>query len=641
MIRPHTLSPRRRFKPCAEMHEMVRMLPVIVTMALASVGFGIASADDTPTDRPAPAPASAEPKNIFRERRVDRAALPQIFKDAAAGRLDEPQLRREFAPLPRPRPVKDGVAEVAEENTLWVPRVARFLVAHDFSTADPKAEITKLPGIVGDLLRQWRSEGTAAGLRGVLYDNYDADHSNMDYASFPELTRLEYSAAAKSDGMHAGGMQILFLHGAPVIGNASVAMVAGPYWRSIPRRAMVDDGVIAMLADQYANNMLYFHPEHADHDPEPGGHGDVYPANIPYMVVSQGSSGSDRAFMNAIAATIAAFRPETQKFLVEKRLLIPTVQWILRSSRKPIAGRDEYLTGAAHPSVFDGNTLDVERMVRMAHDLAATEVPPMVRIDVEEEYLGRPGIDYFEAGPAEKIFDTFSSVARATRSARERRRMVVSAAETRDPNGRPVSFLWKLLRGDPARVRITPLDAQGTRAEILVDWHPRAVQPGSELPSARVDVGVFADNGARLSAPAFITWYFPPNERRTYEDVPAGAAADRRDEINGEAPRRIVSIERLPAGDRGSYVDPLVLTPADWTDTYRYDDRGTLLGWTRKRRDGSEDQFAADGRMVITNEAAGEPATTVEVRYVREHKTAQTAPVLREQKVTTTAPEGQ
>lgn len=613
-----------------------RVLLVVVTMALALLGWGIAAADDAAADKPAP--ASPPPKNVFLERRVDRASLPQIFKDAAAGRLDEPRLREQLAPLPRPWPVKDGVAEVAEENTLWVPRVARFLVAHEFPAADPKAEITKLQGRVGDLLRQWRSEGTAAGLHGVLYDNYDGDHSNMDYASFPELTRIEYSTAAKTARVSHGGMQLLFLHGAPVIGNASVAMM-GPFWRSVPREAMVVSGAVPLLADQYSNNTLYFHPEHQDHDPEAaGGHGDVYPANMPYMVVSQGSSGSDRAFMNAVAATIAAFLPETRAFLIEKRLLIPTVQMILRSCRTPIAGRDEYLTGAAHPPVFDGATLDVERMVRMAHDLKAAEVPPLVRLEVEEEYLGRPGIDYFEAGPAEKMFDTFSAVARTARSARERRRMVATAAATRDPNGRPVSFLWKLLRGDPARVRITPLDAQGTRAEILVDWHPRAVHPGSELPSARVDVGVFADNGARLSAPAFITWYFPPNEQRTYEDVPAGAAAERRDDVNGDAPRRIVSIKRLPPGTPASYVDPLVVTPADWTDTYRYDDRGTLLGWTRKRRDGSENEFNAKGRMVVKLDDAGKLLTTDEVRYIREQKG--NAFVLREERVIAPLSEG-
>ena len=152
--------------------------------------------------------------------------------------------RQAEGPLPRPRPIADGVAEVAEANTLWVPQIGRFMVAHEFPPADPAAEITTQPGPVGDLLRQWRKEGTAAGLRGVLYDNHDEDHSNMNYAWFPELARVEYSAPARETktAMHGlgelhRGLQLIFVHNAPVIGNASVAQTQGPYWRSMPRLA--------------------------------------------------------------------------------------------------------------------------------------------------------------------------------------------------------------------------------------------------------------------------------------------------------------------------------------------------------------------------------------------------------------------
>ena len=47
--------------------------------------------------------------------------------------------------------------------------------------------------------------------------------------------------------------------------------------------------------------------------------------------------------------------------------------------------------------------------------------------------------------------------------------MTVSAAETRDPNGRPLTFAWRLLQGDPAHVRITP-SADGREAVLEFDW---------------------------------------------------------------------------------------------------------------------------------------------------------------------------
>jgi hypothetical protein len=562
---------------------------------------------------------------------------PRFADIAAAVRANAQATERRYRER-RPRPVTNGVATVAEDNTIWVPSLSRFIVAHEFPPADPEAEVSRQPGAVGDLLRQWRSEGTAAGLHGVLYDNHDDGHSVMNTGWFPELTRIEYCAAAKQArtelfglGELDRGLQVLFVHGTPVIGNASVAQTEGPFWRSMPRVAMTNDTLMTLLADQYVSNAIYFYPEHRDHDPEADkGHGDVYPANIPYLVTSQGSSGSDRAFLDAVAATIAAFRPETRTFLVDRHLLAPTVQMILRASRTPVKGRDDYLSGIAHPPVFDAATLDVERMVRMAHDLEPGAVPPLVRLAVVSEDLGRPGIDYFDAGPAEKLFDTVSAVARVARSARFRRRMVASVAATRGPHGRQLTFVWRVLRGDPERVRIKTLDEAGTRAEILVDWHARAVQPGGELPSARVDVGVFADDGTRLSAPAFLTWYFPPNERRTYEPVPTTAASTRSDDVNGDAPQRIVKIERLPADARGSYVDPLVVTPAPWTDDYRYDDRGDLLGWTRTRPGGTK-EFTADGRLVRGRDADGKPAETRAVRYVRRQAAADALPVLEEE----------
>lgn len=58
---------------------------------------------------------------------------------------------------------------------------------------------------------------------------------------------------------------------------------------------------------------------------------------------------------------------------------MPTAQMIFRSSRKPITTRDDYLLGKPHPPVFDGSTLDVERMVRMAHEMKPEQVPSWSR----------------------------------------------------------------------------------------------------------------------------------------------------------------------------------------------------------------------------------------------------------------------
>src|SRR5207248_5247263 len=162
-----------------------------------------------------------------------------------------------------------------------------------------------------------------------------------------------------------------------VLGNASVAMVVQPFWRSMTRLGYTNPRAIQVLAGQYANSHLYFYPEHHDHDPghngQGGGFGDVMPANTPYLITSQGSSGSDRVFLDAVACTLAAFRPEVKKELIKHNALMPAVQMVFRSSNKRVEKPEDYLTGRAHPSAFEGKEVDVLRMAQAGHDVKPGE----------------------------------------------------------------------------------------------------------------------------------------------------------------------------------------------------------------------------------------------------------------------------
>ena len=82
--------------------------------------------------------------------------------------------------------------------------------------------------------------------------------------------------------------------------------------------------------------------------------GDLFPANTPYLLVSRGSSGSDKPFLEALALTYAAFRPDTKARLVAEDLLVPTVQMVFRRSLQNVRSRDDYFSGAAHPGGLRG-----------------------------------------------------------------------------------------------------------------------------------------------------------------------------------------------------------------------------------------------------------------------------------------------
>ena len=124
--------------------------------------------------------------------------------------------------------------------------------------------------------------------------------------------------------------------------------------------------------------------------------------------------------MAAVAATLAAFRPDTKRFLARSGTLMPAVQMIMRACGKHLAQPEDYLGGAAHPIVFQSANLDAEAMVRMAHDMPSNSVPPVVQLEVVEEDHPVAGRDYFDlpAGDREKLFDTPCAIARVCRSTR-------------------------------------------------------------------------------------------------------------------------------------------------------------------------------------------------------------------------------
>ena len=422
-------------------------------------------------------------------------------------------------------------------------------------------------------------EGRAAGNHGDLYENRDRGHSRLPPEAHPQLTHVAYDAEAREAGLDYGlAGPVLF--DAPLIGNSSTAVRDGPLWRSLPRLALGQPGGAQHLYQNYLAGQIHVYPEHRDHDLE---HGDLIPANTPYFLISQGSSGSDRPHLEALAMILAAFRPETKAFLYRNQLLAPTVQMVLRRSLTVVRSRSAYLSGLAHPSVIPRDQINLMRMVQLANALTPETVPPMVRLAVLSEEDAVEGIDYFGEGLSERLFDTPAAIARIWRSHAYRRSMTVSAEATRDPNGRAPTFIWQVLRGDRVRTRIEPLDNRGLRARITVDWQlPRPVPGRPEIRSNRVDIGVFAQSGAQDSAPGLISILLPQHETRRYGPGPDGAM-------------RIESIDRRVPPD--GYADPVLFAQADWHDDYSYDAAGALLGWERQGPVGRM-RFDAKGRKI-------------------------------------------
>ncbi len=251
--------------------------------------------------------------------------------------------------LPSSSLVQRGVASVTASNSIWDPQLARIishfsfppiLRTHAYIDGKPTGPIAELQRLV--------ARGFAAGNVGDLYDNRDDGHSILRPGKRTQLSHVVYGPEARAAGVHYGLNTQLFFD-APTFGNSSTA-VTGSMWRSQPRFALTSPGGAFRLWQLYANNHIYIYPEHRVHDPTAtGGYGDLLPALTPYVLISQGSSGSDRPLMLAVQAILAAFPPKVKQRLTEANLIAPMVHRILHQS---LAGDQDYLDPAAHPTVI-------------------------------------------------------------------------------------------------------------------------------------------------------------------------------------------------------------------------------------------------------------------------------------------------
>jgi hypothetical protein len=216
---------------------------------------------------------------------------------------------------------------------------------------------------------------------------------------------------------------------------------------------------------------------------------------------------------------------------------------------------------------------------------------------VTKEDMPIIGQDFFDFRPHQRLFDTPCASARVYKSTASSLRFTLDAGSSRDLAGRPLSYRWKVLRGDAERIAIKKQDENGSIVEVTIPWHNRRpVLPDSPMESNRVDIGLFVGNADHWSAPAFFSVYFPDNQKRVYDDR-----------------GRILSVDY----SLGNYVDPLIDTPREWQDQYRYEDNGSLHGWTRYRdAKVGEQEFTSDGLLVVAKNKDGSPAETTSVRYL-------------------------
>ena len=302
-----------------------------------------------------------------------------------------------------------------------------------------------------DILAELWRHGRAAGNRGDLYDNRDRGHS-------PARPRRASRSSPSSP------MPPPPAPPTSTTGSTTSLALRPPDLRQLldrdhRRRALAQPAALRddpgrrhrpapALAERRERTSSTSIPRTRTTTPK---NGDLFPANTPYLLVSPRLLGLGQALPRGAGADLAAFRPDTKARLVPRACWSRPCRWSSAARCRTSPRARTTSSGAAHPAAFEGFEINPARMVSLANSIKADAIPPRVRIQVTAEDLGTEGRDYFGEGLSEQLFDTPSapSPASGARSA-ARRTMQVSAAATRDPNGRPLGFEWRLLQGDPA-----------------------------------------------------------------------------------------------------------------------------------------------------------------------------------------------
>ena len=453
------------------------------------------------------------------------------------------------------------------------------------------------------LLNQLWNAGTAAGnnLAGYedWYRNADKDHSHIIRAQFPQIS--DY-------GTGPFDLQKTIVD-APriVIGNASLSPDG---LSSIVRSlGMNSDFNTNLLYDQYRANQTYWYPS-VEIRPDTVTASNIYARDLntgmfPYANQSVGASGTERDEITKFFHTLAAFKPAVKTKLANEGLIIPALQMIYRRTR--VDSDAEYLSGLAHPSAFDNVDNDVA-MINMAQGIDTTNIPPMIQLVVEKETYGeRKDFRYNDNKVTEQHFTTPAAIARVFRGPEYTKHMIINASTSIDANGLPLSYEFVLLRGDPDHVRITPLNASGSRVRIEIDYHTEAPDPNSnriynETANPKIHrlsnlvvIGAFVNNGSYYSAPGFITSFSLRNEIRNYD-------------VNN-------LIKSITYTDEGTIGFDTLSRNRRWeTDTYTHDFNQRMTGWTRNDS-GTLSQYTAEGLLLTSIDAYGRPLTAQEVVY--------------------------
>ncbi len=298
------------------------------------------------------------------------------------------------------------------------------------------------------------------------------------------------------------------------------------------------------------------------------------------------SEGITNGLVRVCAEAWRAMRPDVRERGGVRQLL-----GVIRRAQKCVSSEADFMSPAAQRPAICFEDIDEKKAV----EIAAKLVQPYPEIP----RIFESGCAFKATKPNDLWNDPYDQL--ITSQSRHHVAYVANWAEKTATIG--VAFpraegelVWKVLQGDPAKIRIRKQEPSGENekfevVEIDCDYHKAfdvELPNGEMMKSTRVDVGCFRVQDGVASLPAIISISYSPAESREYGD-------------DG----RLRSIDYTKRQVLGW--TPWQFPTATFRDEFRWDAGGECLGWTRISHEGNRTEFTRDGLAVLTRDRLGRP----------------------------------
>ena len=356
----------------------------------------------------------------------------------------------------------------------------------------------------------------------------------------------------------------------------------------------VDTNAMERVLFDYTNNVI--RSEWAGKDKSIGRE---LPANLGFQFAVVGDEDVTNRVNAILRATRDAIQPQVREEIEKYNNLCPTLQWLVRSTRKGVTNSTSYLNVNAREAVFEEADFNLSLLTNKASRLRLRDIPivaavrPIFKVEPDHASIlpAEPGVDYPDILP-EQTFTTPYGIGIVLRAPEADRYFRFEVFNWR----RGAEYVWRSSVGVPIRdFRFNPrMSKRDGFAEIIIPTY---------LQLRRNDIMVCYKHGETIGPPSYISFYLIPYIKRNYDKQ-----------------KKVISIEYVHNPKKAPPYDiSSIWIQRKWTDEYEYRSND-IHGFTREfpienlpRR--KAERFSNRGELVIEKDCYDNPTLVQKVRY--------------------------